>query len=195
MDNVGVIIICLIAMVFVVGLFFVADYMTKSSSSSQGKPKAETKTQKEEPLPKQDVTLEPKEEKVASVKLVDPHGGLYNDRMTEVEYTMDLNSNNLANDLQKLMASDGKNDSHLGGRVMASQRTNTGRMRDYYAKKSEAHAKKYSGFGVADDDGMVGGFTEYTNTDRADARIGNMSLTEEEMKKMIVEVINRKQWE
>ena len=193
--DIGLIIICVIAGIAVLVLFFVADYMTKNSGSSQSKPKAEAKAQKEEPASKKDAAVEPKQEKVASIKLADPHGGLYNDRMTEVEYTMDLNSNNLANDLQQLMVSDGKNDSHLSGRIMASQRTNTGRMRDYHAQKSAAYAEKYRGFGISEEDEISGGFNEYSRASEGNVQVGNMSLTEEEMKKMIVEVINRKQWD
>ena len=125
----GAIILCIVAIAFVIVLFFVADLITKNNAK------------KEEEKPKEEI-------KPPEVK-----------KEEEVEIKTELNHNNLANDIEQLLTTDKKNDGHgrLASASRRSHLVNRSRMREYYDHKYSDRVSKYSGYGV--DTSEEGGMT------------------------------------
>jgi len=160
------IILCVVALVLFLVLFFVVDFITRNKAAQEKK------------------QIKPKESEVK--KAEEPKV------LTSEEYRNEMNANNLANDIEKLINNDSKHDSVKQKHESASKRSllvNRGRMRDYYQKKHAERVSKYRDYGVEE----MGSIDDVDYSPNR-MTIGDIDLTEDEARKLIAlaEVLKRK---
>ena len=145
MDTTTGIITSLIALAFVLGMFFVAHIVENTSLRKKNEKK-------------------PEEKKVVEEKPV---------KTTEIndDYLIkEFNENNLANDMERLIEKDKKTQDPKNQRASdRSHLVKRGRMRDYYERKHTMRESKYGGYGVgaaeSADNSVVHQFEDLTFTD------------------------------
>jgi len=172
MFDTATIIIVVIALVFLGVIFFIADFLTRESKKAEKK---------------EEVRIEKKEIKNEIAEAArDDH------KISE------LNSNNLANDIEKLIDYTEKKEVDDDSFARRSRIINTRRMRDYYERRQTEHSRKYEGYGINDgayDENVYRNEQEDANQVNANITVGDKEMSKDQLRLLMAEMLNRNDWD